>query len=77
MIRNPAQMLPSYYYQMPDLDFEECGYKQLFELFNKVIERTGKIPVVINADDIVEKTTDIVKEYSSRIGIPFIPEALN
>ncbi|NES02295.1 MAG: sulfotransferase family protein [Okeania sp. SIO2F4] len=77
LIRNPAQMLPSYYYKMPDLDFEECGYKQLFELFNKVIERTGKIPVVINADDIVEKTTDIIKEYCSRIGIPFIPEALN
>ncbi|MDJ0556621.1 MAG: sulfotransferase family protein [Microcoleaceae cyanobacterium MO_207.B10] len=77
LIRNPAQMLPSYYYKMPDLNFEECGYKQLFELFNKVIERTGKIPVVINADDLVENTIDIVQEYCSRIGIPFIPEVLN
>ncbi|NER08459.1 MAG: sulfotransferase family protein [Okeania sp. SIO3C4] len=77
LIRNPAQMLPSYYYKMPDLDFEECGYKELFELFNKVVERTGKIPIVINADDLVENTRDIVKEYCSRIGIPFMPEALN
>jgi len=76
LIRDPAQMLPSYYYKMPDLDFEECGYKELFELFKKVVDRTGKIPVVINADDLVEKTTDIVKEYCARISIPFMPEAL-
>ncbi|NET45652.1 hypothetical protein [Okeania sp. SIO2B3] len=40
LIHNPDQMLPSYYYKMPDIDFEECGYKQLFELLNKVVERT-------------------------------------
>ena len=53
LIRDPAQMLPSHYYKIPDLSFEECGYKQLLELFKKVVENTGKIPVVINADDLV------------------------
>ncbi len=77
LIRDPAQMLPSYYHKMPDLDFEECGYKELFELFDKVVENTGEIPVVINADDLVEHPTDIVQAYCSKIGIPFIPEALN
>jgi hypothetical protein len=76
LIRDPAQMLPSYYHKMPDLDFEECGYKELFELFQKVVKNTGKIPVVLNADDLVEQPTDIVQEYCSRIGIPFLPEAL-
>jgi hypothetical protein len=76
LIRDPAQMLPSYCYKIPDLSFEECGYKQLLELFKKVVENTGEIPVVINADDLVEHTAVIVQVYCSKIGIPFIPEAL-
>ncbi len=77
LIRNPAQMLPSYYHKMPDLSFEECGYQELFELFQRTVENTGEVPVVINADDLVEHTTDIIQAYCLKIGIPFIPEALN
>lgn len=76
LIRDPAQALPSYYHKMPDLEFKECGYKELFELFQKLVELTGKIPVVINADHLITNTTEIVKKYCSKINIPFIPEAL-
>ena len=76
LIRDPAQMLPSYYYKMPDLTFEECGYKELYELFNKVVERTGEIPPVINSDDLLKNGVNTIKMYCSRIGIPFISEAL-
>ena len=77
LIRDPAQMLPSYYHQMPDLDIDECGYKEMFELFQKVLDTTGEIPAVVNADDLVENPVGAVRAYCSRIGIPFIPEALN
>jgi len=76
LIRDPAQMLPSYYYKMPDLKFEECGYKELCKLFERVVEFTGEIPVVVNADDLVERTPNIVQAYCSRSGIPFMPETL-
>nr|VFK13163.1 MAG: hypothetical protein BECKLPF1236B_GA0070989_10448 [Candidatus Kentron sp. LPFa] len=75
LIRHPAQMLPSYYHKMPDLDFNECGYKELAELFTKTIQHTGEIPAVIDADDLVESTADIVRAYCLKIDIPFIPEA--
>ena len=51
---------------------EECGYKQLLELFKKVVENTGEIPIVINADDLVEHTAAVIQAYCSRIGIPFV-----
>lgn len=53
LIRNPAQMLSSYYYKMPDLEIKECGYQELYELFKLVVKHTGEIPVVVNADDLV------------------------
>jgi hypothetical protein len=62
LIRDPAQALPSYYHKMPDLDFKECGYKELFELFQKVVEKTGEIPVVINADDLVKEPIDTLAQ---------------
>jgi len=77
LIRHPAQMLPSYYHKMPDLSFKECGYKELYELLEKVIENTGKIPVVINADDLVAQPATIIQAYCSKINIPFIPESLH
>ena len=77
LIRDPAQMLPSYHHQMPDLDIDESGYKEMFELFQKVLDSTGEIPPVVNADDLIENPAGIIRAYCSRIGIPFIPEALN
>ena len=76
LIRDPAQALPSYYHKMPTLEFKECGYKELFELFQKVVEMTGKIPVVINANDLVTHPVAVVHQYCLHVNLPFIPEAL-
>ncbi len=76
LIRDPSEMLPSYYHKMPDLEFDECGYQELFQLFKVVIEKTGEIPVVLHADDLVEQASEIVRMYCSKIGIPFVPKAL-
>ena len=76
LIRDPAQMLPSYYYKWPNLRFEECGYRELHELFELVMKYTGQVPVVINADDLVEHASAIVQAYCSQCAIPFIAQAL-
>ncbi len=77
LVRHPRQVLPSYYNKMPDLTFEECGYEALLGMFNKVVELTGQIPVVINADDLISSSEDIVQKYCSKVGIPFVEKALN
>ncbi|NET60603.1 MAG: sulfotransferase family protein [Symploca sp. SIO2E6] len=77
LIRDPAQMLPSYFHKWPDLTFEETGYQQLDQLFEKVVSFTGEIPPVIDADDLVNKPISTLQVYCRNVGIPFIPEALN
>ena len=66
LIRDPAQMLPSYLYKWPDVTFEETGYQQLYQFFEKVVSFTGEIPPLIDADDLVKNPTSIVKVYCQR-----------
>lgn len=77
LIRNPAQALPSYFHKWPDLTLKEAGYKDIAELFDKVAQKTGEVPPLIDADDLVESPEKIIKLYCSLVGIPFIPESLN
>lgn len=76
LIRDPAQMLPSYFHKWPTLTFEETGYQQLYELFERVVSEQGKIPPLIDADDLVKDPTSTVRAYCKNVGIPFIAEAL-
>ncbi len=77
LIRDPAQMLPSYFYKWPDPRIEDTGYKELYRMFEKVADFSGRIPVLIDADDLVRRPAATVQIYCERVGIPFIPEALD
>jgi len=76
LLRDPAQMLPSYFHKWPDLTFEETGYQQLDQLFETVVSFTGEIPPLIDAGDLVQDPTSTLQFYCESIGIPFMPEAL-
>ena len=76
LIRDPAQMLPSYLHKWPNLTFEETGYRQLYELFDKVASYVGQIPPLIDADDLVNQPESTVRAYCNSVGILFIPDAL-
>ncbi|NER38603.1 MAG: sulfotransferase family protein [Oscillatoria sp. SIO1A7] len=77
LIRDPAEMLPSYINKMPDVTFEEIGYEQLYQFFERVASFTGEIPPLIDADDLVNHPTSTVRLYCEKVGIPFMPEALS
>lgn len=77
LIRDPARMLPSYFHKWPQLTFEETGYQQLYEFFERVVSKEGKIPPLIDADDLVKAPASTVKAYCKSVGIPFIAEALS
>ncbi len=77
LIRSPADTLPSYFHKYPELTFEEAGFKQLYQFFERVVEFTGDIPPIIDAEDLVKSPASTVRLYCERVGIPFIPEALS
>ncbi|NIR29058.1 MAG: sulfotransferase family protein [Gammaproteobacteria bacterium] len=76
LIRDPAEMLPSLYDQWPDFTIHETGYRELYELFERVRQREDRIPPVIDAGDLVTSPEPVVRAYCEAVGIRFIPEAL-
>ncbi|KAM0456073.1 hypothetical protein ACHAPV_007623 [Trichoderma viride] len=90
LIRHPKRSIPSYYrctipplseitgfdYLMPN----EAGYVELVRLLDFLLER-GIVDkdhiTAIDADDLLDKPEQVIREYCARIGIDFKPQMLN
>jgi hypothetical protein len=77
LIRDPEKVLTSMHAHWPDIELGEIGFKDLHQLFEKVAERTGSTPLVIDSDDFVKQPEACMAAYCEAMGIPFIPESLN
>jgi hypothetical protein len=77
LIRDPARSLPSLYAHWPDFTAAEAGYESLHRLFERIAERDGTPPPVIDSDDFLDAPHAIVEAYCSAVGIPYKPEALS
>lgn len=77
LIRDPAKMLPSLHYLWPDFTLEETGYEPLYRYFMMAGDISGKTPILIDSDDLLEQPDATIKAYCDAVGIPFIPEALS
>ncbi|MDJ0778020.1 MAG: sulfotransferase family protein [Gammaproteobacteria bacterium] len=55
----------------------EIGFDEQRALFDRLWEKTGTAPVVIDSDDLLEDPQTMVAAYCEAVGIPFIAEALS
>lgn len=76
LIRDPAKVLPSIYAQWQDFTMDETSFSALHRVFDLVVQRYGQIPPVIDSDDLLDDPSGTVRAYCARVGIEFIPEAL-
>ena len=76
LVRDPAKALPSMYQHWSTFTMDECSYQALHEMFERVGERYGEAPVVMDSDDLVDDPYRTVEAYCKAVGIPFLPEAL-
>ncbi len=76
LIRTPEKMLPSMYKNWPDFEIAETGYAEQRELFDRICQREGKAPPVVDSDDLLDDPAGITKTWCEAAGIPFMPEAL-
>ena len=76
LIREPKQVLSSFYKMWPDFTFEEAGYEQLHRFFRCSVE-AGQEPIVVEASDLASKTEATIAAYCEKLGIPHKPEALS
>ena len=77
LIRDPAKTLTSMFKHWPDFVLEEAGFIEQRELFDRLCDRLGNAPPVIDSDDLLQDPYGVVEAYCSAVGISFIPEALD
>ena len=77
LIRDPARMLPSMYDKWPDFQVGETGYEEQHVLFNRISERNGAPPPVIDSDDLLTDPHGTVRTYCEAVEIPYIDDALS
>ncbi|CAM3821868.1 sulfotransferase family protein [Kibdelosporangium persicum] len=76
LIRDPAEVIASHYALNPDVRLEDIGFGRLSEIYDAVAAQTGEPPVLITAEDLVERPAETVRAYCDAIGIPFVASAL-
>lgn len=76
LIRDAAKVVTSVQKRWPDVHFKELAFAEQRELFDRLADKTGKAPPVIDSDDLLADPEGIVAAYCHTVGIPFIKEAL-
>lgn len=77
IIRDPADMLASYFALTPDLRLADVGIERLSRIYDRVCAVTGRDPVVVSSEDLVACPEQTVRAYCAAVGIPFLPGALS
>jgi len=77
LIRDPEKVITSMHARWPDIILPEIGFEELHTLFNRVADREGKAPVVIDSDELLADAKAGMRAYCEAVGIPFVAEALD
>jgi hypothetical protein len=76
LIRHPRHTIRSYAALNPAVARAQIGTETLYELFGRVRDLTGTVPLVLDGDDLVEHPAELVAAYCAAVGIPARPDAL-
>lgn len=77
IIRDPRRAIESHYAVNPEVRLPEIGFEHQYEIFDRVRGETGRDPVVVDADVLVERPGDTVRAYCAAVGIPYDERALS
>ena len=84
LMRNPNKPIPSLYAASvnkqltgwDNFDPDECGFKQLFQLYQFLVANIDENPVVVDAGDLLEDPEGIMRAYCEGIGVKFYKKML-
>ena len=71
LIRDPREVILSYIKKQGDPTLEDLGFVQQAEIFNWVAARTGSIPPVIDASDVLQNPERILRLLCTAVGVEF------
>jgi hypothetical protein len=76
LIREPREMLISLMEFLPSPAIEQTGLPQQVKLFERVAEREGRTPAVVDAKDVLLDPAGMLAALCERLGVPFCEEML-
>ena len=71
LIRDPRKVILSYIKKQGDPALEDLGFVQQAEIFDWVRARTGSIPPVIDASDVMQNPERILRLLCTAVGVEF------
>ncbi len=77
LIRDPREMLTSLIKHLPEPTLEDTGLPQQRELFQRMREKTGAAPPVIDARDVLENPEGMLRSLCRHLGVEFLPSMLS
>ncbi len=76
LIRDPAEVIASYVRKNDEPALEDLGFVQQAEIFDWVRERTGRIPPILDAQDVLENPERTLRRLCEAVGVEFDPAML-
>ena len=76
LIRSPSKTIPSMHDKWPEFHEGEVGFPEQRALFDLLWALDGKIPPVVESDDLLNNPEKMTEAFCNAVGIGFIPEAL-
>jgi hypothetical protein len=76
LIRDPREMLTSLVRHMARPQVSDTGLPQQVEIFEWVRERTGRVPPVIDAEDVLNRPEKTLRSLCAAVGAEFTPRML-
>jgi len=77
LIRDPREVIASYIKKNNDPTLEDIGFVQQVEIFDWVRARTGSIPPVIDARDVLENPRKVLELLCQALGLEFLDSMLS
>ena len=71
LVRDPAEMLVSLARVTPNPTLSDTGLPQQWELFERIAERRGAPPPVVDARDVLDAPEEILSRLCEALGVPF------
>ncbi len=76
LVRDPEDMLTSLIQFTPHPTLSDTGLPQQWELFDRVAQRTGETPPVIDAQDVLEDPPQVLRKLCNALEVPFLDSML-
>lgn len=71
LIRDPAAVIVSFSRVVEEPVLSDLGLEQQVAIFERVREKTGSVPPVVDSDDLLRNPREMLQALCERLGVPF------